>query len=211
MDRLRVAAGLGVVASLAVVATVAVVVVSLTRGDGPRATAGPGEPAGRLVVRDPRSRASFDVPAEGWRVEGPRVRIFYTDERDRPMAEVRGPAVYRAGYCAARPRGSNRAFAGFTRQRFGAWVAAIRPGRGSWSTGVHREAVRLADGTRARLLRSGLFLGGGGPCAADGVEVAMVRVGSVRVVLVRDSGERGGLPDRVVDRVLSSLRLADGG
>ncbi|HEY0948796.1 hypothetical protein, partial [Nocardioides sp.] len=160
-----------------------------------------------LVVRDARSGASFEVPATDWRVEDRDVRIYYADDAGRPVAVVRGPAVFRSGYCAERPRDSNRGFAGFTRQGFRAWVGGITHGRGTWTTGTSHERIRLADGTTGRLTRLGLALDRGGPCAALGVEVAMVESGGVRVVLVRDTAVDDELPTDDVEEVLASLRL----
>src|SRR5690242_17517765 len=120
MTRVRVATVLGVVALMCVVGTAAVAMTRPTDDE-----------AATLSVS--RGGASFEVPAEGWQVEDRDVRIYYTDDRDRPLAVVRGPAVYDAGYCGT---GSNRAFAGFTRQGLDAWVRALgEPGR------VDRETV----------------------------------------------------------------------
>ena len=201
MTRTRVATVLGVVAVLTVVATGVVALATYPRGPDP-------EPR---VVADPRTGAWFEVPAgDGWTLKDRRVRVYYVDRRGRPAAVVRGPAVFRDGYCAQRPEGSNRAFAGFTRQGLRAWLAAVagsegRPG--GWSTGVDTERVVLADGSTAELSRSALFLGPRGRCSAAGVEVAMVRSAGVRVVLVRDTGESGTLDDEEVEQVLTSLRL----
>jgi len=206
MTRQRVAIVLGVVAVLAVLATTGVAVATYVGRYSSRAP-DVVDVAGTLTVRDPATGASFEVPAIRWTVEDRSVRIYYTDERDRPMALVRGPAVYRAGYCADRPKASNRAFAGFTRQSFDTWVEALDGDGGQWSTGVDRERIELADGTAARLSRVGLFVRGEGPCSADGVEVAMVETGDARVVLVRDTGEEDTLPGGELEAVLSSLRL----
>lgn len=210
MDRERVATALGVVAALAVVATSVVAVLRLSGDEEPRAATGSGrpEPSARLVVQDPRSSATFEVPAEGWRVEGRHVRIYYTDEAGDPSAVVRGPAVYDEGYCRARPRGSNRGFAGFTREPFRAWVRGLTRGRGTRTTGVDRRGVTLADGSSGSLTRLGLRLDRSGPCSAGGVEVAMVQAAGVRVVLVRDTGADEALPDEAVERILTSLRVS---
>ena len=198
MTRARVALVLGVVAALAVVVTAGVAVATYLRDDDP-AVAGP------LVVIDPTSGARFEVPGTGWEVRGARSRIFYEDARGRPTAVVTGPAVYRDGYCADEPGDSNRGFAGFTDQSFDAWVEGLTGGRGTWTTGNARQEVVLADGTTGALQWTGL-LGGEGRCAAEGVEVAMVRAGDVRAVLVADTGEPGTLSHDEIVEILTSLR-----
>lgn len=198
MTRRRLALVLAVVAVVAVLATAALAAVTyLPDGEGPGAAP--------LVVTDPESGASFRVPAPDWEVRGARSRIYYADERGRPVAVVRGPAVYRDGYCAARPGDSNRGFAGFTRHSFGAWLGALGGGSGAWTTRDRPERVVLADGSPGTLRWRGL-LGGAGECAAPGIEVAMLRAGDVRVVLVADSGAEGTLAHADVRRILLTLR-----
>lgn len=205
MTRLRIAQALAVVAALAVVGTAGVAVAEWAGDDeAPQRAA---EMPAPLVVSDPRTGATFEVPGADWRVEDPQVRIYYTDGSGRPVAVVRGPAVFRPGYCAAQPKDSNRGFAGFTRQGFEAWVGGITQGRGTWTTGTSHEQVELADGTRGRLSWVGLALDRGGPCAAPGVEVAMVEAGDVRLVLVRDTAVDDELPHQDVEAILTSLRL----
>src|SRR4051794_12955624 len=99
MTRTRVAVVLGVVAVLCVLGTAAVALSSYV-GAGPGPASNVDHPVAALTVRDPVTGASFEVPADGWRVEDPEVRIYYSDEQNRPVAVVRGPAVYRAGYCS---------------------------------------------------------------------------------------------------------------
>ncbi|MFC6344583.1 hypothetical protein ACFP8W_21555, partial [Nocardioides hankookensis] len=88
MTRSRVAVVLAVVAVVAVLVTAAVAVATYVRDDDPEAA---------LVVTDPRSGASFEVPGESWEVRGPRSRIYYADDGGRPTAEVSGAAVFRDG------------------------------------------------------------------------------------------------------------------
>jgi hypothetical protein len=204
MDRLRVASALAVVAVLAVLAATAVAVVAyVVRDDGPAKPAPGGhDPAPTLTIRDPASGATFAVPSRRWRVEERRVRIFYADDAGRPVAVVRGPAVYRAGYCSQRPRDSNRAFAGFTRDPFGAWVAAL----GSERMRTVQD-LTLPDGTAARLSWARVDPDAAGPCAAPQVDVAMIRARDVRVVLVSDTGAPGTLGDEQVEPILRSLAL----
>ena len=196
MTRLRIAQLLAVLAALGVLGAAAVAAAQWVGGDGEMAGGRGGERPEPLVVRDPHSGARFEVPGTDWRVEDRDVRIYYADEAGHPVAMVRGPAVFRSGYCAERPQDSNRGFAGFTRQGFRAWVGGITHGRGTWTTGTSHERVRLADG-----------LDRGGPCAAVGVEVAMVEAGDVRVVLVRDTAVDDELPGDEVESILTSLRL----
>ncbi|MBB3041989.1 hypothetical protein [Nocardioides soli] len=203
MTRTRLAVVLGVVATLAVLTTTGAVATYLRAGEGGRAV-----PAAPLRVEDPGSGAWLEVPAAGWRVRPADRRIYYEDGEGRTVAEVRGPAVFREGYCEAEPRGSYRAFAGFTRQSWGAWLDGLTGGGGAWSTGTTREDVTLADGTRARVRRTGLLAAARGRCPASGIVLAMVRVGEVRAVVVADAPEADSLePDEVV-RILATLRAS---
>jgi hypothetical protein len=198
MTRVRLAVALGAVAVLAIVATAAVAV-STYVGDDSSPVAEP------LVVRDPVSGASFEVPGEDWAVRGPRSRIYYEDDRGRPTAVVAGAAVYRDGYCDEQPGDSNRGFAGFTDQPFGAWMKSLTDGGGTWTTGESRQEVVLADGTTGTLRWTALF-GGDGACTPAGIELAMVAAAGVRVVLVADSGEKDTLSHEQIVEILSSLR-----
>ena len=198
MNRSRVATVLGVVAVLAVLGTAAVAVATYVDRDSGKTTDNV-DVAGTLAIRDPATGASFEVPDTGWEVEDRSVRIYYADEQDRPVAVVRGPAVYRAGYCG---KGSNRAFAGFTRQDFHAWGRGVTGTDGFAAS--DGEQVTLADGSPGRLTRVEVDVEGGGPCAARDVEIAMIEAGDVRVVLVSDAG---ALPDAVVEQALLSLEL----
>lgn len=199
MTRVRLAVVLGVVAVLAVVATAVVALTTCAGDDDPSPVAEP------LVVTDPVSGASFEVPGEDWEARGPRSRIYYADDRGRPAAVVSGAAVYRDGYCDEQPGDSNRGFAGFTDQPFGAWVTSLTDDDGAWSTGDAREEIVLADGTPATYRWTGLF-GGSGKCAASAIEVAMVQAGDVRVVLVADDQEEGTLSHEEIRRILLTLR-----
>jgi hypothetical protein len=183
MTRTRVATALGVVAVLCVLATAAVAVTHDGEESDP-------EPA-TLTVSEGGS--SFQVPAAGWRVDDSSVRVFYVDDRGRPVAVVHGPAVFRAGYCG---KGSNQAFAGFTRQGLDAWTGSL-----GQAGPVERESVVLADGSAATVLRALVDVDSEAPCSAAQAEVSMVEAGGVRVVLVQD---RDALPD---DDLLLSLEL----
>ncbi|MEP9363735.1 hypothetical protein ABLE68_12270 [Nocardioides sp. CN2-186] len=190
MTRSRVAIALGVVAVLAVLATAAVAISTYGGDEDPPA---PTTPAAQpLVVHDPASGASFEVPGDGWTVRDAQTRIYYDDAQGDPVAVVRGPAVFRDGYCEARPRGSSRAFAGFTEQPFEDWVDAIGVQVDESRSGLVRRATVRTTGT--------------GPCVAREVEVAMRSVDDVRVVLVSDAG---ALSTSQVDAVLTSLVLRD--
>lgn len=206
MTRVRIAQVLAVLAALSVLGTGTVAAIRWAGDDDAR----PGDataPPAPLSIRDPRTGATLEVPGTEWRVADREVRIYYADEAGRPLAVVRGPALYRPGYCAADPENSNRGFVGFTRQGFDDWVDGVVQGRSTWSTGVSHERVRLADGTRARLSWVGLALDRGGPCSAPGVEVAMAETRGVRVVLVRDTTVDDELPHDQVEEILASLRL----
>lgn len=188
MSRTRVAAVLGVVAVLCVVATAAVAV--STRDETEPAPA----PAALTVSS---GGSSFEVPAEDWKVEDPAVRVFYADDEGRPVAVVRGPAVYRAGYCG---KGSHQGFAGFTDQGFDAWVDALGEPH---STGA--DEVTLGDGADASLEWARVAQPAGDRCAAAEVYVAMLRADDVRVVLVADAGEPGALDEAAVRSILLSV------
>jgi hypothetical protein len=194
MTRVRLAVALGAVAVLAVLATGAVAVATYLRVDEETA-------ADPLVVTDPASGATFEVPAQDWEVRGPRSRIYYADDSGRPAAVVTGAAVFRDGYCAERPGDSNRGFAGFTEQSFESWRTSL----GDGSADEHRDPVELADGTDATL-RWVRLPGGTGPCAPESVEVAMVSAGVLRVVLVADTGEAETLGHDDIVRILTSVR-----
>jgi hypothetical protein len=194
MTRVRLAVVLAVVAVLAVLATAAVAVATYL-GDDPPPVAEP------LVVTDSASGASFEVPREDWEVRGPRSRIYYADDSGRPTVTVTGAAVFRDGYCAEQPGDSNRGFAGFTDQTFESWRTSLGVG----SASERREPVELVDGTDATL-RWVRLPGGTGPCAADGMELAMVTSGALRLVLVADAGEADTLGHSEIVAILSSLR-----
>jgi hypothetical protein len=185
MTRTRRAIALGVVALVAVAATAAL---------------GAAAPE-TIVVTDPGSGATFEVPAADWTAQEPDERISYGD------AWVLGPALRDEGYCRARPQGSFRALAGFTDQSFDAWVSGVTGGGSAWSTGPSTEEIVLADGTAATYRWEGLFTSATGPCASSGVEVAMVRAGDVRAVVVADSGDEGTLSHDRVREILVALQL----
>jgi len=194
MTRVRLAVVLGVIAVLAVVATAAVAVATY-RGDEPSPGAGPH------VVTDPVSGATFEVPAEDWRVRGPAERISYGE------ASVSGPAVLDEGYCRARPEGSFRAMAGFTDESFDAWVDGVVGGETATSTGTTRRRIALAGGRPAQLVHVGLLLGQD-RCSQGAVDLAMVRAGDVRVVVVADTdGSPGTLEHDELDEIAATLEL----
>lgn len=212
MTRLRIAQLLAVVATLAVLGTTAVALVAWADGghhgpgDASGDRAGGDQPAGdqpaAVVVRDPRTGATFEVPRDRWRVRDRSVRVYYEDDAGRPVAVVRGPAVFRSGYCADGSQASSRAFAGFTQQDFRAWAGAI-----GHVDGRTASRIELADGTAAWLLSARVTPAVSGPCGAPQVYVAMVRAGEVRVVLVADAGAPGTLPAERVEAIVASLRL----
>lgn len=195
MTRVRFAVVLAVVAGLAVLGTAALAVTTYLRDDGSEA----GRPA-RLLVTDATSGATLRLPAGDWSLRGAGRRISYGD------AHLDGPAVLDEGYCRARPEGSFRAVVGFTDQTFDVWRAAVTGGSPTISTGTSTEDVVLADGTPATYRWTGL-MGSGGACAASGIELAMVRAGDVRAVLVADSRDEGTLSHGDVRQILLALEL----
>ncbi len=195
MTRVRLAVVLAVVAALAVLATAAVAVATYLREDEQ------ASPVGPLVVTDPASGASFEVPGEGWRVRDAAERISYGE------ASVSGPAVLDEGYCRTRPEGSFRAMAGFTDESFDAWVDGVIGGESAVSTGTTRRRIALAGGEAAQLAHVGLLLGKGG-CSQGAVDLAMVRAGGVRVVVVADTdGSPGTLGHDELDEIAATLEL----
>lgn len=195
MTRVRLAVALGGVAALAVLAT-AVVAAATYLGEDEKQP-----PAGPLVVRDPGSGARFEVPGEGWQVRGPAERISYAE------ASVSGPAVLDEGYCRARPEGSFRAMAGFTDESFDAWVDGVIGGERAVSTGTTRRRITLAGGEPALLAHVGLLLGRDS-CSPGAVDLAMVRAGGVRVIVVADTdGSPGTLGHDELDEIAATLEL----
>jgi hypothetical protein len=210
VTRRRLATVLAVLAGLMIVGTTAAAVASYLQR--PIATATHDDPS--VVVCDPHTGASYVVPAV-WTVEDRRVRIWYADAAGRPAALVRGPAVYREGYCAAWPARSNRGFAGFTRQDFDTWASALARsvGLGRWRADASTGELTLSDGHTAVLRSAVLRDRRGGRCSAPGVAVSMVSTSAdgrpVRLVLVRDTAAEGTLSDREAIGILSTLRLPD--
>lgn len=201
MTRSRVALVLAVFAVLSVLTTAAIAVAT-DLGDDEESMPEPLVVAERLVVTDPASGARFWVPVRQWEVRGPRSRIYYADSDGQPTTVVRGPAVFRDGYCAGSPEASNRAFAGFTRQPFAAWVGSL-----GQVIAESDETVTVADGSEALLQRARVQPDTSGPCAAPEAYVAMVHTDDVRVVLVADAGAPETPTDDEIEKILRSLML----
>ena len=194
MTRVRLAVVLGAVAVLAMVGTAAVAVATYLDDD-------PSPVAEPLVVTDPATGATFEVPDQGWQVRDPAERISYG------VASVSGPTVLDEGYCRARPEGSFRAMAGFTDESFDAWVDGVIGGERAVSTGTTRRRIVLAGGEPALLAHVGLLLGRDG-CSPGAVDLAMVRAGGVRVVVVADTdGSPGTLDHDELDEIAATLEL----
>lgn len=179
------------------------------------------------TVRGAHGRASFEAPSaqHGWTRQGRDTVLYYLDRHGAPSVGVRGAAVYRAGYCRGR-EDSNRAFAGFAAPVVGdsvravntdlarRWVRAIALAGDLTTRGRHTplrtDDVTLADGTRAVRTRSRITVARPGPCVAPAVDLAMLSIDTgesvATLVLVRDTGARGTLPDGVADAILASLR-----
>ncbi|MCW2791552.1 MAG: hypothetical protein JWO76_650 [Nocardioides sp.] len=194
-----------------------------------------GQPAGiedgdgvGQTVGGSHGRAAFEVPSarEGWTVQARDTVLYYVDRHGEPSVGVRGAAVFRAGYCRGRTD-SNRAFAGFAGSVAGGsvravnaelgrrWVRAIALDADLATSGPHTPLrtrdVTLADGTgavrstaRIKVLRPGV-------CDAPEVDFAIVSAdsgGSVTsVVMVRDTGVPGTLPDEAADEILATLHV----
>jgi hypothetical protein len=232
----RLASALAVLAVLAVTGTAVATAVAYAgrNGDSRPAAAAKAPRAGtrafdhgRLVgSRD--GSAVFEVPAraQGWTRQPRDSVLYYVDRRGRPAVGVEGAAVFRDGYCPQQPDGSNRGFVGFTRPAPGpgvraanralgeAWVEAVSLDEHRRSAGPHTpirtRRVALADGTRALRSTSRITVTDHGPCDAPAVELTMLSFetgGAVtHLVMVRDVGARGTLPDEVADQVLATVR-----
>jgi hypothetical protein len=173
--------------------------------------------------------ARFGVPssADGWTVQPRDTVLYYLDRRGDPSVGVKGAAVYRAGYCRGRAD-SNRAFVGFAGSVAGGsvrtvntdlarrWVRAIALDDDLATSGPHTslrtEDVTLADGATAVRSTSRITVARRGPCEAPAVDLAMVSLDTGRrvasLVLVRDAGVPGVLPDHAADAILATLHRA---
>ena len=228
----RLATGLAVLAVLAVLGTTVAAVAAYTHRDaGPAAGAAPAPPrpgpafAGGRFLRGGGARVEVPAPADGWTRMGGDVVVYYVDRRGDPAVGVRGPAVFRDGYCARRPGGSNRGFVGFARATSGVSVRAANTALGrrwvravaldgdlrtsSPHTPLRTRPLTLADGTTAVRSTSWIRVADRGPCGAPEVVVTLVSVGTGRrvatLVMVRDAGVRGALPAGLADRILGTL------
>lgn len=225
--RLRLASALGVVAALAVLTATAVTVSAYTRNEPAPATQTHALAGGQQVVR---GHAVLEVPTRGWTVEGEDTVLYYLDRSGRPGVGVAGPAVFRDGFCPREPDGSNRGFVGLAGSTPGAgvraanvavardWVAAVTLDEDLRTSGRHtrlRSApVTLDDGTRAVWTSALVTVRDPGRCEAPAVDVTVLSFetgGTVsHVVLVRDAGVPGALPDAVAERILRSAHPQPG-
>jgi len=228
----RLASGLAVLAALAVLGTTVTAVAAYTHRDeadpvtgvpaGPR----PGHAfAGGRFLRGGGARVEVPARAAGWTRQGRDVVVYYVDRRGDPAVGVRGPAVFRDGYCARRPGGSNRGFVGFARPATGVSVRAANTALGrrwvravaldgdlrtsSPHTPLRTRPLTLADGTTAVRSTSRIRVADRGPCGAPVVVVTLVSVGTggrvATLVMVRDAGVPGALADGRADRILGTL------
>ena len=225
--RLRLASALAVVAALAVLGATAVTVSAYTRREAVAATHGHAFPGGQKVAR---GRAEFEVPAQGWTVEGPDTVLYYLDRSGRPGVRVAGPAVFRDGLCPHEPGGSNRGFVGLAGTTPGSgvraanvalareWVAAVSLGKDLRTSGPHTRLrtarTTLDDGTRAVWTSALVTAPDPGRCSAPAVDLTLLSFGTAgtvtHVVLVRDAGVPGALPDTVAERILRTAHRHSG-
>jgi hypothetical protein len=236
MTASRVASVLAVLAALAVLGTTVAAVAAYMRLDGGATTSEAATPVrafrGGQLVGDRRGDAVFEVPARsrGWAAEGGDTLVYYVDRSGAPAVGLTGPAVFRDGYCAGRPGGSNRGFVGFDRSTTGthlraanvatarAWVRAVALGEDLRTSAPHTrlrtDVVTLADGSTAIRSSSRITTVDRGRCGAPAVVVATVslRTGDrvAHLVMVRDAGEPGTLSSRRADRILGTLRRVRG-
>ncbi len=234
MTASRVASVLAVLAVLAVLGTTVAAVAAYThRNDGPAPEAPPvASFRGGQLVGDRRGDAVFEVPAtsRGWTTEGGDTLVYYVDRAGTPAVGLTGPAVFRDGYCAGRPGGSNRGFVGFDHSTTGtdvraanveisrAWVRAVALDDDQRTSGPHTRLrtgeVRLADGSTGIRSTSRITVVDRGRCGAPAVVVTTLSLGTgnrvAHLVMVRDAGERGTLSARRADRILSTLHRVRG-
>lgn len=228
----RLASGLAVLAVLAVLGTTVTAVAAYTHRDdaGPVAAAPAGPRpghafAGGRFLRGGGARVEVPAPADGWTRKGGDVVVYYVDRRGDPAVGVRGPAVFRDGYCARRPGGSNRGFVGFARPATGVSVRAANTALGrrwvravaldgdlrtsSPHTPLRTRPLTLADGTPAVRSTSRIRVADRRPCGAPEVVVTLVSVETggrvATVVMVRDAGVHGALSNGLADRILGTL------
>lgn len=187
---------------------------------------------GQFVVGDRGDNALFEVPArsEGWRTESSDTVLYYVDRKGDMAVGVTGPAVFRDGYCTQTSEDSNRAFVGFTRSATGMgareantdlsrqWLAAVSLDEDLRTSHPHTPLrttrVTLADGSTAVRSSSRITLDSDRPCDPPAVELTMVSLDTgesvANLVLVRDTGVRGGLSDALADRIVGTLHRAVG-
>lgn len=222
--RLRLATALGVGAALALLGAAAVTVSAYPRREAATPAAQERGFAGGQYVA--RGRVAFEVPAHGWTVEGGDTVLYYLDRSGRPGVRVAGPAVFRDGFCPREPDGSNRGFVGLAGSTRGArvraanvdlardWVAAVSLGEDLRTSGRHTRLrtapVTLDDGTAAVWSSALITMPDPGRCEAPAVDLTLLSFatgGTVsHVVLVRDAGVPGALPDSVAERILRTAQ-----
>ena len=228
----RLASGLAVLAVLAVLGTTVAAVAAYTHRDDAGPVAGAPAPprpghafTGGRFLRGGGARVEVPPPADGWTRTRGDVVVYYVDRRGDPAVGVRGPAVFRDGYCARRPGGSNRGFVGFARPATGVSVATANTALGRrWvravaldgdlrtsrpHTPLRTDRLTLADGTTAVRSVSRIRVADHGPCGAPEVVVTLVSLDAggrvATLVMVRDAEVRGALADGLADRILGTL------
>ena len=226
MSLSRLASVLAVLAVLAVLGTTVTTVAAYKHRDDRGVLHRSGFGRGQVVV-DRAGDAAFEVPprTEGWTRKGRDLRVYYVDRDGDPTVGVRGPAVFREGYCAAEPARSNRGFVGFTHPVAGVGVRAANAALGrEWLRAVALNADLRTVAPHTRLRTAGFTLADGsaavrstaritvtdrGPCTAPAVELTLVSLDAggrvATLVMVRDAGVRGTVTDGLADLVLGTL------
>ncbi|HEU4810759.1 MAG TPA: hypothetical protein VFT00_01335 [Nocardioides sp.] len=225
--RLRLASALGVFAALAVLGATAVTVSAYTRHESAPTSPGHALAGGQHVTR---GAVVLEVPARDWTLEGEDTVLYYLDRSGRPGVGVAGPAVFRVGFCRREPDGSNRGFIGVAGSTPGSavraanvavardWAAAVALGADLQTSGprtrLRTAPVTLDDGTRAVWTSALVTVPDPVRCEAPAVDLTLLSfatAGTVtHVVLVRDAGVPGTLPDAAAERILRTVHPRSG-
>lgn len=184
---------LGVVAALAVVGTSAAALVLDDDAEQPR-----------LTLRG--SGVSATLPAAHWRIAPADTGIVYRDADGRRLVGLTGPAVYREGACVS-DRTLSRAFAGFV-PRSG---RPLRTVARAWAEAATLDVTtgRPTGPVRLRVSEDRVDADVGvppGPCNPARQHLTVVAAGDQALVLLRDVGVAGALPQEAAEEIADSVR-----
>ncbi|MGW7199619.1 hypothetical protein [Streptomyces chryseus] len=177
---------------------------------------------GWKVVTNPKYGTAFDVPPE-WEVKSPGLSISFTDDKDKPLISMSGPAYFKSGWCgknsilgAAGTRGANGAsktgpeaenvaaawvFGGYDQKETGTIkVSGAAP---FTATSGLKGSVSVATVTGVKKEDK---------CDTDGKSIAFAfknANGDFAVwSLFTSKGVKDELPETTVKRILGTVRLA---